>query len=491
MNEKPPAPKSRPPFRPRSQRWKWVLGIAISLLLIFACHFGYGLASREWTRRQGERELAAVRTQIEQTDPDWTWERLNAKRARPPAGQNSADLIPQIKKLSDPEWGKELTKEEWKPRLEVPPNVRYSPSVLAQVRRELASSAEAVKLARTLKDYPRGNRDIVLDPDVWNTRLEDTANTRVGSDLLRWDVIVAIEEGDHRRAADDLLALLNLSRSLGDEPLLISQMIRMAVRAVAVQSTQWLLAQMHDPPPLTEFQSALAADAEEPLLLYGLRGERAVSDRMFENLDNGTATPRKTLEWSMDSPWSRFAWWNYRGFLPADQALYLAWMTQAVEYARLPIHEQPAAFSTLVVPDKDPRHTLTNLFLPAADKVANAHWRTTAEARCAVVGVACERFRQKNGRWPNDLAELTPAFITAIPLDPYDGQPLRLAKLEDGIVIHSIGRFDPEASVKALNRRAELPEGVDFGFRLWNPDRRRLSPPPDPVAPLPEVEQQP
>ena len=37
--------------------------------------------------------------------------------------------------------------------------------------------------------------------------------------------------------------------------------------------------------------------------------------------------------------------------------------------------------------------------------------------------------------------------------------------------------------------RRELPEGVDFGFRLWNPDRRRLSPPPDPAPP--EMEQDP
>lgn len=490
MNEKPPAPKPRPPFRPRSRRWKWVLGIAVSLLLVFACHFGYGLASREWTRRQGERELAAVRTQIEQTDPDWTWERLNANRARPPAGQNSADLIPRIKKLSHEDWGKELAKEEWKPRLEVPPNVRYSPSVLAQVRRELASSAEAVKLARTLKDYPRGNRDIHLAPNVLDTLLQDTQDTRHAGDVLRWDVVVAVEERNDNRAVEDLQAILNASRSIGDEPFLISQLVRIAVRSVALRSTEWLLAQTAEAPGLTELQESLAEDTEEPLLLYGVRGDRAAFDKLFANLDSGETTPDQAIDRGFRDWQARLGWWYYRGHLPADRAFALDWMTRYVEAASLPIHEQQTAVATIPDPVKDPTRLLSGLLLPAVDKVANAHWRTTAEARCAVVGVVCERFRQKNGRWPNDLAELTPAFIAAIPLDPYDGQPLRLAKLEDGIVIHSIGRFDPEASVKALNRRAELPEGVDFGFRLWDPDRRRL-PPPDPVAPLPEVEQQP
>jgi hypothetical protein len=489
MDETPASKPARPSSSRRRRRLKWLMYLVFLALTILICHFGWTAANREWTRRQGERELAETQAAVERSDPDWSWERLNAKRVRPPAGQNSADLIPQIKRLSDAEWGKELAKEEWKPRLEVPPNVRYSPAVIAQVRRDLAASAQAVKLARTLKDHPRGSREIVLDPDVWNTRLEDTANTRVGADLLRWDVVIAVEEGDHPRAAGDLLALLNLSRSLGDEPFLISQLIRMAVRAIAMQSAQWLLAQSTDPPPLADFQAALAEDADEPLLLYGLRGERAVGDRMFENLDNGTATPRRSLEWNMDSPWSRFAWWNYRGYIPADRALFLSWMTQAVEYARLPIHGQAAAFSTLVVPDKNPRHTLTNLFLPAAERVANAHWRTTAEARCAVVGIACERFRQQKGRWPNELAELVPAFLPAVPLDPYDGLPLKLAKLDDGIVIHSVGKYDPAASVKTWGRRPELPEGIDFGFRLWNPDQRRLPPPPGAAPASRQLEQ--
>jgi hypothetical protein len=152
-------------------------------------------------------------------------------------------------------------------------------------------------------------------------------------------------------------------------------------------------------------------------------------------------------------------------------------MTQCIDASRLPVHEQPAAFGAIKMPPADSPHKLTRMLFPSYELISNAFWRHTAEARSAVVGIACERFRQKHNRWPNDLAELTPSFITAIPLDPYDGTPLKYKKLDDGIVVYSGGKL------RSNSVRPELPEGIDIGFRLWNPDQRRLPPLPDPLPP--------
>lgn len=471
----------------RPSRWRWVRRAALSVGITLAVYFAWLLASREWTKREGERELAAAIAEAERDDPDWTWEKLNAARPRPAPGRNGAELIPQIKKLTHADFGKELAKGEWAPRLEVPANIQYSPLVIAEARRDLATSAEAVKLARTLKDYPTGHREYVLTPNVLDTLLPDVQHTRDVVNLLRWDVVLAAEDGDTKRAAADLLASLNASRSIGDETFLISQLVRMAIRSITVRSTEWLLAQVTDAPSLRELQTALAADAEEPLLMYGLRGERAGFDRLFENLYNGTAFPAKALDWSMDSPWSKFSWWHYRPLLLADRANYLNWLNTYVECARLPIYEQPTAFASIPEPTKDPKRILSSLLLPAVNKVAHAHWRTTAEERCAVAGIACERFRQKQDRWPNDLAELAPAFLAAVPLDPYDGQPLRYQKLDDGVLVHSVGTIPQSSFVGKKLAHFGLPDGIEIGFRLWNPDQRRLPPRPD----VPEPEQEP
>ena len=39
--------------------------------------------------------------------------------------------------------------------------------------------------------------------------------------------------------------------------------------------------------------------------------------------------------------------------------------------------------------------------------------------------LACRRYRARQGRYPDRLEELVPEFLNAVPLDPFDGKPLR------------------------------------------------------------------
>ena len=46
-----------------------------------------------------------------------------------------------------------------------------------------------------------------------------------------------------------------------------------------------------------------------------------------------------------------------------------------------------------------------------------------AVLRCAITGLALERYRQEMGHWPGPLDELAPAYLKVVPLSPFDGQP--------------------------------------------------------------------
>jgi hypothetical protein len=72
-----------------------------------------------------------------------------------------------------------------------------------------------------------------------------------------------------------------------------------------------------------------------------------------------------------------------------------------------------------------------------------------ARQRVTVAGIAAGRFRLKHGRYPGELKELVPEFLPAVPLDPYDGQPLRYSILPTGFSIHSIGEdFEDNGGVR-------------------------------------------
>jgi hypothetical protein len=92
--------------------------------------------------------------------------------------------------------------------------------------------------------------------------------------------------------------------------------------------------------------------------------------------------------------------------------------------------------------------------------------------RCAVAALAVERYRLARGAWPPDLAAVVPAFLKEVPLDPYDGRPLRYRRGADGVVVYSLGP-DGADDQGALDRSSKPPDGSDVGFQLWDVEKRR------------------
>jgi len=94
---------------------------------------------------------------------------------------------------------------------------------------------------------------------------------------------------------------------------------------------------------------------------------------------------------------------------------------------------------------------------------------------CTLAGIAAERYRLATGRLPESLDELVPAYLDQVPTDLFaEGQPLKLAVTDRGIVIYSIGddTIDDGGDVIAEeNKRA----GPDIGFRLFDPEHRGVA----------------
>jgi hypothetical protein len=105
-------------------------------------------------------------------------------------------------------------------------------------------------------------------------------------------------------------------------------------------------------------------------------------------------------------------------------------------------------------------------------------WRDRATLQAGVLALAAERFRLEQGRWPQTVAELAPAYIAAAPVDPYGGNTFRLRRLPDGIVIYSIGPDGVDNRGEIIRSQRGRWEG-DIGVQLWDPQNRgRLPLPP-------------
>jgi hypothetical protein len=98
--------------------------------------------------------------------------------------------------------------------------------------------------------------------------------------------------------------------------------------------------------------------------------------------------------------------------------------------------------------------------------------------------MAVERFRLANGRWPANLDELVPAYIEAIPEDPFSaGNPLRLSAKDDRLIVYSLG-IDQDDDGGDVRRGKQAVFGTgDLGFILLVPAARNAPPMPAETQP--------
>jgi hypothetical protein len=112
-------------------------------------------------------------------------------------------------------------------------------------------------------------------------------------------------------------------------------------------------------------------------------------------------------------------------------------------------------------------------WVAANDQVARAAFRAHTQLACAAAGLAAEQFRLRTKRWPKSLTELGKAGdLPAVLMDVYNGEPLRLRRTADGLVIHSVGelkRYDGTA--RDPNSTFDIARECEF--RLWNASDRR------------------
>jgi|ERR1017187_317025 hypothetical protein len=87
------------------------------------------------------------------------------------------------------------------------------------------------------------------------------------------------------------------------------------------------------------------------------------------------------------------------------------------------------------------RFLLSSELRPDDDMMVLRPMRIETERRMAIVAIALKRYELAHGVWPDSLPELTPTFLTDVPRDLMDGQPLRYHGNEDGtFTLYSVGQ---------------------------------------------------
>lgn len=401
-----------------------IAGLFLVFILIIA---GAWIGSRNRLRA----EIAKLRSSGEPISAD----DMEAFYAAPAAGRDTTQLwLTALEPLDSPQFkvdAKDLPfVGEAKTSIPLPgepwPQLAAAEAFLLKHRMSLDAMRQAARQGGRAR-FPTRFADGV------SMLLPHAQKLRAGARLLALQTAVHAHRGQSDAAVESVVAMFAAARSLEQEPVVVSQLVRIALNGMAHAEVRWLLsAAVLNEPQLLKLDAELAAGEYPQAMRRALVGERAIGIQIFAN-------PSSLGADALQGP---------PGLTPSsDQTMYLQIMgatiaamgnagparQQALDQVQQELKELAAVKGASV------RYTMTLLLAPAFDACGQAVSRAEASRDATRMALAIERFRQEQGRLPTKLEELTPKYASSLPIDPFDGAPLRYRADANGYLVYSVG----------------------------------------------------
>jgi hypothetical protein len=244
--------------------------------------------------------------------------------------------------------------------------------------------------------------------------------------------------------------MLGIARTLDDEPVLISKLVRFAIINMALEVLERRLNESGiDPKGTSDLSGLLDGLDQTNQMASGFIGERAMYVRYFrmsyaEIKQYASADDENSKSQAGPPlPGSQPFFFRVTGFFERDLRFYLQSMETNICLAETypkDIQVVSNCESRIRGAARHNLYIMSSMLLPALESPIFHEANAIAKVRAAKVSLAIEGFRQFKGRLPESLNELVPQFLPTVPEDPYDGKPLRYHQLEKGYVVYSVGR---------------------------------------------------
>jgi hypothetical protein len=436
------------------------------------------------------QQLQAAVAEADELDAGWSIEELEAKRAKVPDDENSGIPLVTAKGLLPRLWpfwwhneapeSKAYDRDEFyalQERFNEPdPQCQLDAQQIKALRAEMIRAAKALSEIRKVADMPKGRYPIQYSRDGISTSLNPTQSARHMVNVLDFDVMRRCQDLDFEGALKSCRGIFYVGHSVGDEPTLISTLVRIGIHQIGVKKLERILAQGElSEASLARFQDLLEKELGEPLLLVGARGERALIDCLMDAIEKGDVRPWQVPQLLHDRDANLDLFEDIQlilvpGSANVHRATMLRFNSQFVEIAKRPVEEQKKLIDELEITAKS-LQPLAQLLSQGPIKVARAYQRDQAVLGCGLLMVAVERYRLAHGRWPDRLEDLVGTYVKKVPLDPADGTPIKYRQDPGFVSLYAIGADGKDHGGQVAN--IIWKRGVDYGLRLWEVAKRR------------------
>lgn len=287
--------------------------------------------------------------------------------------------------------------------------------------------------------------------DGLNALMPYLGELKIGVGILSLEAILHAENGDSESAVRSVKSALVVARSLQKEPVVVSQLVRVACQALTLSVLERLMNRIElTDGQLAELSGILAVADEHSSdfnrafigqMCSGIALLRTPSTQMQQfrstNSNRSSKSRFKSNLRAMALDLRRLAGLNDKSGI-----LYLDFMKDFIKANQLAFEGRGEAVETIMngtLESTLKRNPFWGM-LPGLSRMSKINLRAMAHLRTARTALTIQRYRLAAGKLPEALKDLVPTYLDAVPMDPFDGRELRYEKLGVGFVVYSIDK---------------------------------------------------
>lgn len=315
-----------------------------------------------------------------------------------------------------------------------------------------------------LNAYVKEHRDLLADiramaaapgplypldlSEGWATLLPHLAPTRVLARLLQAEAIALGHAGDFEGAAADIRAGLQLAARIQGEPLVISQLVSVAIDSLTLEGVSAAFPEGRIPPALAaELARHFHANPLSESIAESIETEEGIGLDFFTHImESGwqdTDALAEVPEWTSPG-WTGYLYTSplARPWQNLDMQAYSQIMGEFGSTLGLPYYEAREALDTLEreIEELPATRLLTRNMLPSLISIHSAIAQAEARQQLFLVGTALESYASQNGAYPERLEAVQGQANGASIVDPFTGEPFHYSMIGNGFELYSVGR---------------------------------------------------
>lgn len=246
------------------------------------------------------------------------------------------------------------------------------------------------------------------------------ANIRKCAQLLSIKASLEVKNGDINESIKTCITGLRLGKSLAQEPLLITQLLKITIDTIMVYKIEDILTRIEI--DATAYDSLYMGLKHAREGTINLAGERCLSIYNFDYILQQESEPIITR---LRRPWFK-----------RNGVHYLKTMAKVISISHKPYWQ---IVNILDEYGKGIPKYLTKMMLPAIRGFFQYEAKHDALIGAGEIAIELRVYKARHGKYPDTLKELALNTTHELPLDPFTGQSYIYRKEKEGFIVYSVG----------------------------------------------------